>query len=185
MALAIPSLLLKQLHTFGSLKNTDRGVEFSVKNRLSDATLTGLLGLKFDGAAVPLEAITIDLGGEKTMTPNELTADPLAFPLRQTLDIVAAIDPLSVGKHSIEIRFDSDPFGTLKLKVEDAIVEKAERRKQIPRSPTNDYSQEAVDARREFVESYTGAELNHVSHFSSKNNKLSQLPPYFFGAHMT
>ncbi len=42
MAIAIPSLLLKQLHTFGSLKNTDHGVEFSVKNRLSDTRIIGL-----------------------------------------------------------------------------------------------------------------------------------------------
>ncbi len=166
MALAIPSLLLKQLHTFGSLKNTDRGVEFSVKNRLSDATLSGLLALSFDGESVPVEAIIIDLGDDVTMTPAELAAAPLEFPLRRTLDIVAAIDPLPVGKHSIEIRFESDPFGTLKLKVEDAITEEVERRTQIPRSSANDYSQDVIDARQEFVKSYTGTELNHVSHYS-------------------
>ena len=48
MAIPIPSMVLKQLHTFGSLKNTADGVEFSVKNRLNDTTLTGLTGLKFD-----------------------------------------------------------------------------------------------------------------------------------------
>lgn len=166
MALAIPSLLLKQLHTFGSLKNTDRGVEFSVKNRLSDATLTGLLGLKFDGQSVPLDAIIIDLGEGETMTPDELAANPVSFPLRRTLDIVAAVDPLAVGKHSIEIRFESDPFGTLKLKVEDAITEQVERRTQIPRSSANDYSEDVITARQEFVKSFTGKELNHVSHYS-------------------
>jgi hypothetical protein len=30
MAIAIPSLLLRQLHTFGSLKNDEDGVRFSV-----------------------------------------------------------------------------------------------------------------------------------------------------------
>ena len=55
MALAIPSMLLKQLHTNGSLRNTDDGVQFSVKNRLSDATFTGLTGLKFDGYEVPAD----------------------------------------------------------------------------------------------------------------------------------
>ena len=36
----VPDALLEQLYTFGSLENTDRGVEFALKNRLKDATLT-------------------------------------------------------------------------------------------------------------------------------------------------
>ncbi len=40
MAFPIPSMMLKQLYTFGSLKNTPDGVKFSLKNRLSDATMT-------------------------------------------------------------------------------------------------------------------------------------------------
>jgi len=42
----VPSLLLKQLYTFGSLSNTPDGVKFSLKNRLQDATLTELIHLK-------------------------------------------------------------------------------------------------------------------------------------------
>ena len=33
----VPSLLLKQLYTFGSLKNIEDGIQFSIKNRLNDA----------------------------------------------------------------------------------------------------------------------------------------------------
>jgi len=36
----IPSMLLKKLYTLGSLKNTAAGVQFAVKNRLSDTELT-------------------------------------------------------------------------------------------------------------------------------------------------
>ena len=45
----IPSLILKQLYTFGSLENRNGGVQFSVKNRLSDASFAGLKSIKFDG----------------------------------------------------------------------------------------------------------------------------------------
>ena len=37
----IPSMLLRQLYTFGSLKNTGQGVQFAIKNRLSDAEVVG------------------------------------------------------------------------------------------------------------------------------------------------
>lgn len=53
MAIPIPSMVLKQLHTFGSLRNSADGVAFSVKNRLNDTTLVGLTRLKFDGREVP------------------------------------------------------------------------------------------------------------------------------------
>ena len=42
MAIPIPSMILKQLYTFGSLKNLPDGVKFSLKNRLSDATRDGV-----------------------------------------------------------------------------------------------------------------------------------------------
>ncbi len=47
MAFTIPSLLLKQLYTFDSLKNTPQGVKFSLKNRLTDVTVTALHHVKF------------------------------------------------------------------------------------------------------------------------------------------
>jgi hydroxymethylglutaryl-CoA reductase (NADPH) len=166
MALAIPSLLLKQLHTFGSLKNGEDGVQFSVKNRLSDATLTGLQSVKFDGREVPLQAITIHLEDGKTITPDALAKNPLAFPLRRSLDIVSEVEPLAVGKHSIEVRFDTKPFGKLKLNVEDAITEEPERVVRIPRDAADDYSDSAIRARQAFVEFFTSAPIQHLSHYS-------------------
>ena len=166
MALAIPSMLLKQLHTFGSLKNTEQGVQFSVKNRLSDARLTGLTGLKFDGKDVPLSAVTVVLEDGSEISPEVLAAKAIDFPLRRTLDIVAAVDPLPIGKHEIEIRFETQPFGRLKLKVDDSITEEKPKAAQIPRDRADDYSPEAIAARQKFVEDYTGARLKHVNHYS-------------------
>lgn len=166
MALPIPSMLLKQLHTFGSLKNGDNGVRFSVKNRLSDATLTGLQSVKFDGRDVPLQSITIRLPDGRVVTPDELAKNSLPFPLRLSLDIVSAIEPLAVGKHSIEVRFDTKPFGKLKLNVEDAITEEEEKVIRIPRDAADDYSDSAIKARQKFVESFSGTELKHLGHYS-------------------
>ena len=51
----IPSLILKQLYTFGSLENLEDGVRFGLKNRLSDASLTRVGHLKLNRENVPLE----------------------------------------------------------------------------------------------------------------------------------
>jgi hydroxymethylglutaryl-CoA reductase (NADPH) len=166
MALVIPSLLLKQLHTFGSLENSDAGVSFAVKNRLSDAKFSGLYSLRFDDRDVPIDKVTVRLEDGTVLKPDEIAANPIDFPLRRTLDIVADIDPLSVGKHEIEVRFDTQPFGVLKLKVDDSITESRPKTVQIPRDSTDDYSPEAIKARQKFVEEYSGSKLEHIPHYS-------------------
>ncbi len=181
MALAIPSLLLKQLHTFGSLKNTAAGVEFSVKNRLSDTTLTGLSGLKFDGYEVPLDSILVRLPDGTTLTPAQLAAAPLVFPLRRTLDIVAAIDPLPIGKHEIEIRFEAQPFGRLKLKVDDAITADRPKTIHIPRDNEDDYSDKAIKARQQFIEDVSGAKLEHTARYSFDPHMVAGNAEHFTG----
>ncbi len=162
----VPSLLLKQLYTFGSLKNGDHGVSFSIKNRLSDATVTGLRGIRIDGQEIPLHDVELHLDDEVVQT-HQVTADkPLAFPLKQTISIVARSPALPTGKHDIEISFDSKPFGKLKLNVQDAISEQQPATRRIPRDPTDDYSETAIQARQRFAEEFTGAELNHVKRYS-------------------
>ncbi|MFN3334238.1 MAG: hydroxymethylglutaryl-CoA reductase, partial [Caldilinea sp.] len=166
MAFPIPSMILKQLYTFGSLKNTADGVKFSLKNRLSDATITGLHHVKFDDVAVPRDAVMIVLDNGTELTPDQLAQNPVDFPLRRTLDIVCKIPPLELGKHKIEVKFDAAPFGSLTLKVDGSIAHEEERRVQIPRDAADDYGDAAVKARQQFIEQYTGHKLQHIVHYS-------------------
>ena len=127
----IPSMVLKQLYTNGSLRNSADGVRFSLKNRLSDATVTTLNGLSFDGQPAPISKLSLVLDTGEVLSPEDLKANPVEFPLRKTLDIVADIDPLADGKHRIEVKFDAQPFGSLTLKVDDSIVKHEEKRIKI------------------------------------------------------
>ena len=115
MAITIPSMLLKQLYTSDSLKNTEDGVRISLKNRLSDATLTALRGIRFDGTEVPRDSIVIDLGEGRLLRPDDVGQQPIDFPLRRSLDILSRIDPLAEGLHKIEVDFEAQPFGALIL----------------------------------------------------------------------
>mgnify|MGYP001236001304 FL=1 len=181
MAIPIPSMVLKQLHTFGSLRNSADGVTFSMKNRLNDTTLTGLTGLKFDGRDVALSDVTIRLEDGTRLTPDQLAAAPLEFPLRRTLDVVAAIEPLPIGKHEIEVRFTAQPFGKLKLKVDDAITEEKPKQIQIPRDHADDYSESIIGERRKFVEEYTGATLEHTARYSFDPHMTAGNAEHFTG----
>ncbi|MFO7630918.1 MAG: hydroxymethylglutaryl-CoA reductase [Caldilinea sp.] len=166
MAFPIPSMILKQLYTFGSLKNTADGVKFSLKNRLSDATITGLQQVKIDDVTVPHNALSIVLDDGKVLTPDQLATNPIDFPLRRTLDLVCKISPLELGKHKIEVKFDASPFGSLTLKVDGSIAQEEERRVQIPRDAADDYGDAAIATRQRFIEQYTGHKLQHIGHYS-------------------
>ncbi|MCB0261845.1 MAG: hydroxymethylglutaryl-CoA reductase [Calditrichia bacterium] len=162
----VPSLLLKQLYTFGSLENTTDGIRFSLKNRLSDATLTGFRSLEIDGKSISVSDISLDLGGENAVDPATLSKNPLDFPLRRSIDIRAKSSPLEKGKHQILLVFDTKPFGKLKLNVEDSISDIKETTVRIPRNDADDYSEEAIQTRQKFVEKITGVSLKHSAKYS-------------------
>ena len=164
----VPSLLLKQLYTFGSLKNVDGGIRLSIKNRLSDAELTGLRGLRLGGREIPLDAVRVVLADGSVFRHEDVSPrSPIPFPLRATLDVVCDTGALPPGKHAVEVAFDSKPFGKLKLEVEDTIAAADQpRRVVVPRSRDDDYAPDAIAARQAFVEEFTGARLHHVRQHS-------------------
>ncbi|MFO1434191.1 MAG: hydroxymethylglutaryl-CoA reductase [Candidatus Competibacteraceae bacterium] len=165
--MTVPTILLKQLYNFSSLKNVGHGIQFMLKNRLSDTQITGLLNINIDGKAIPKEAVTMDLGDGKTIPATQLSdTTPLDFPLRQSITIQAATEPLAIGKHKLYIGFKTAPFGDLRFEVEDAISESAEHLIRIPRDPQDDYAEPAIRKRQHFAEAFTGTRLTHITSYS-------------------
>jgi len=163
----IPNMLLKRLYTFSSLKNQPEGVVFSVKNRLSDASLTGLNGISINNQRVSIDNIVLELPDGRNFSPVNITkSTPIDFPLRQSLNIISRIPPLPLGKYSIEIRFTAEPFGDLKFSVEDSISATNDGMVRVPRSNADNYSNEIVQERQKFVEQFSGVKLNHLANYS-------------------
>jgi hydroxymethylglutaryl-CoA reductase (NADPH) len=177
----VPSLVLRQLYTFGSLKNGDDGVQFAIKNRLSDAVVTGLRGIRIDGQEIPLHDVEIRLDDANIQTHQISPERPISFPLKRTLHIVAKRPALPLGKHDIEIAFDSKPFGKLKLAVQDAIAEQAPAQKKIPRDAEDDYGDGAIRRRQGFVEEFCGTRLDHVKRYSFDPHLLKGNCEHFTG----
>ena len=163
----IPRMLLKRLYTFSSLKNYSGGVQFSVKNRLSDATLTEIIQICIDDEQIPPDMITLNLPDNTHRSPTEISKNnPLEFPLRQTLEIRANIPPLAPGKYNLKFHFRSEPFGELKFDVEDSITDRDDGQVRIPRSMSDNYSPDIIRKRQEFVELNTGQKLEHIRQYS-------------------
>ncbi|HEX9940996.1 MAG TPA: hydroxymethylglutaryl-CoA reductase [Thermoanaerobaculia bacterium] len=161
----IPGLILKQMYTLGSLENVEDGVRFSLKNRLSNATLTRLSELRIDSRTVPLDRLTLELNGARVAASSIGPNNAIAFPLAKVVNVHARTEPLEKGQHEISLAFDTTPFGSLSFKVKDAIAEKV-KRTTVPHDKNDDYTPEIVKARQRFVEEYTGHKLQHIDKFS-------------------
>ncbi len=159
----IPSLVLKQLFNHGSLENTPDGVVFGLKNRLSDAVVTGIREISIDGRRLPIENVVFTMG-DQTFAAADVSADnPIDFPLGKTMTVLSRGDELEIGKHTVGLGFDSTPFGKLAFSVKEAIREEKEVRVTVPYDKEDDYSADIIGKRLDFARSFSGADLQHVS----------------------
>ena len=165
--LPIPSMLLRQLYTNSSLKNTDSGVMFSLKNRLTDVQFSELISIKINGREIPVDRISVDFGDGETFAASSISeANPVDFPLKKVIDVHIAGENLAFGKHKIKFAVKAKGFGSLKFEVEDSIPEKENYEVKIPRDNTDDYSADIIKKRQRFVEEFSGAKLEHIKNFS-------------------
>ena len=165
----IPSLMLKQLYTFGSLEMNPEGLRFGIKNRLSDATLTGITELKLNRNPVMLERVKLNLGNGELLQATDVSPEStVSFPLLKALHLQVGEQTLPPGKHQIDLVFETRPFGRLKISVEDAISDHQSEQSVVPYTKQKHHGPEpdSVDKRRKFVEEATGVKLEHVSAYS-------------------
>ena len=176
----IPSMLLKQLYTRGSLRNASEGVIFSVKNRLSDAKLTGLKEVVIGDKSIPLADVLVDLGDGALLPATQITeSSPIDFPLRKAINVITKTGPLPEGKYKVKVKFKTSPFGNLEIKVEDSIAKEDTNLVKIPRNDLDDYSDEAIKNRHKFIDEYVRKHVN--PDFKGVNH----ITKYSFDPHLT
>ena len=177
----IPSLVLKQLYTYGSLEKCPEGVRFGLKNRLSDAIVTGVNEITVDGTAVPLDAVQFELGDESFSAADVSSKQPITFPLAKIMTVLWKGASLEIGKHTIGVSFESSPFGKLAFSVKDAIREKKEERLKVPYDREDDFSEAIIQERQEFARSLSGVEFEHVASYSFDPSITNGNVEGFFG----
>ncbi|MEZ7229384.1 hydroxymethylglutaryl-CoA reductase [Alteromonas sp. DY56-G5] len=179
----IPSMLLKQLYTHGSLQKTEDGLCFMLKNRLKDAHLEEILQISLDGKHISNEKITLKVGPDTLLSAEEVNASGnVPFPLREVitvfLDVKAKAGP---EKLKLGIEFKAAPFGKLKFTVEDNISPIADKPAGIPRDPHDDYRPEIIEQRQQFFAAATGAPVDHISKYSIDPGTLRGNIEHFIG----
>jgi hydroxymethylglutaryl-CoA reductase (NADPH) len=163
----IPQLLLRQLYTFGSLTNEPNGFRFSLKNRLSDVTLTRIVRVKFDHEEFSATQLEVDLGDGRWRAATAVTPEaPQPFPLKQVAHLRAPGHVIPDGTHEIEIGIEVQGLGSLSFKVKDHVAEPQRRLTSVPYSKVDNYTPEIIKERQKFIQQVTGANLQHVGQYS-------------------
>lgn len=155
--------MLARLYSTGSLEGTDDGFRFGVKNRLFDARLDAVELLRVDGAEVPLERVIVSVtrpdGASERVGAAAVSGVDL--PLSTRLDVQVDGRHLAPGTHDLEVAVRAHPFGELRFRVTDHLALPLAPRESIPRL-ADDWSDEAVEARRRYLESHTGVRPHHL-----------------------
>jgi hydroxymethylglutaryl-CoA reductase (NADPH) len=130
--------------------------------------LTALCSIAIDGRPVAIDKVRMDVPDRRGVTPAEVDpTHPVPFPLGSTVTVRAGEAALSEGTHKIEIAFEARPFGSLRIKVEDALTANGSATPaRIPRDDADDYTPEAIRRRQTFIQERTGVSLRHLPHFS-------------------
>ena len=163
----IPTSILSKLFNRGSLRNSDGGVRFSVKNRLSPATLLAISHIEIDGSEIDTKKTTLAGENGKSFPLKQISPDkPLDFPLGAPLVFMLDIPALDEGSHKVQVSFTTKPFGELRISVEDELKTGRTAPGSLPRDQENDYSESIIKTRQEFIREKSGADLDHVTRYS-------------------
>lgn len=162
----IPPSALRNLYTFGSLRNTEEGVSISLKNRLSDFVVNRFLEVHIGPLDLHPDEFELDLGDGGWRQATEVTLErPEPFPLKKVAHLRAPGKHIEDGRHLIRVAVEVQGLGDIDIQVEDETGEAPPDpgRAALPCAKDDNASRDIVAARRAFVESFTGVDLHHVS----------------------
>jgi len=163
----IPQLLLRQLYTFGSLNNGPDGLQFSLKNRLTDVTLTRLVKVRIGPLELSAQALEVDLGDGRWRPATEVCPErPEEFPLKRVAHLRARGRMAPEGTHEIQIGIEVKGIGALTIAVKDHVAHPMARPTSVPYSKDDNYSPAVIAERQRFVEQVSGIRLQHLNRYS-------------------
>ena len=160
----IPNYLLRRLYQRDSLKNVHNGVSFCLKNRLSEATITTINSVEINGRAVPLKDVSFMPSDGGAMVPaiDIASESGLYLPIGGAIKVRVEMPPLEDGEHQLDLDFQCRPFGNLRVRIDASLSRADKEEPSIPRDPADNYSEQAVEERRNFLRRHCTQSFEHV-----------------------
>jgi hypothetical protein len=117
----VPGFLLRRLYVKQSLKNTPRGFEFQLRNRLGSGYAHKLWPLTVDGQEVPLDETSFAMGGEETSFGDVSKENTFTLAMNKFITIRVNNVALEPGARKIGMGFDVPGLGTLRFDFTDVV----------------------------------------------------------------
>ena len=119
--ISVPSFLVKRLYVKGSLRNSEQGFQFELKNTLGSGYGNELLPLTLDGQELPKESSYFILDAEEVPFSAVSKDRPFTLLMNKTLTILVKGVTLSEGPHKIGLGFVAEGLGKLGFEVTDIV----------------------------------------------------------------
>lgn len=113
--------MLKQLYVKGSLKNEGEGFAFEIKNTIDSGSISGLTKISVDGNDLPIEGVTVTLGG-KTREAKDVTWSSSLYVGYGAVLKIWVPGALSTGEHTITMQVNIPELGRMSLPVTDTVA---------------------------------------------------------------
>ena len=112
---SVPGFLLRRLYVKGSLRNTETGFEFQLRNSLGSGYSHRMLPLSVDGAEVPMESASFVLEGEETPFAAVSRERTFTLALNTSITIRVSGVTLDAGPRKIGMGFEAPGLGELRF----------------------------------------------------------------------
>ena len=111
----VPSFLLRRLYVKGSLRNTDKGVQFQLMNKLGTGYARKLLPLALDGQELPMQHCSFAIDGKQFPFDAVSAKMPFTLELNKTTTITVEGVTLNNEPHRIGMGFEVPGLGILQF----------------------------------------------------------------------
>ncbi|MBV6395768.1 MAG: hypothetical protein HFACDABA_01350 [Anaerolineales bacterium] len=118
----IPSFLLAKLYVKGSLRNTENGFEFALKNIIDSTLLIGIGPITAGGKNYEGETISMTVA-DKTVGGAELSRNN-AIPVRMGVPLTVSVvgEKLTAGTQKITVSATTSDIGKIKFDISDNVT---------------------------------------------------------------
>ena len=118
----IPSFLLAKLYVKGSLKNTDNGFEFALKNIIDSTMLMGIGPITIGEKSYEGDVITMTVG-DKIINGAELSRSN-TVPVRMGVPLKVSVvgEKLLAGEQRITVAATTSDIGKIKFDISDKVA---------------------------------------------------------------
>ena len=117
-----PAFVLNKLYVKGSLKNTETGFQFDLKNVVDSGTLVEIGPITVDGKPYEAPLITVVTNSQERAGDQVMRTNPLPVHLGMLFTLRLNGEPLAAGEHAVQVSVLTREIGRLKFDFKDTLA---------------------------------------------------------------